>query len=212
MDNKNLKLGDNVILVGQLDDSQGLAKVINFKNNKYQFKVLKYDYDTEGMEDDEHEFGSIGSTFWRDKNNLGDIVKKSFNKNNMNDKKQLDSVFSAVGDSTDVWKTIREYMVSRIKQRYDTIEEMKEDVNDKFKSIMESSQTNYDNWFNNELLKNYALYDIEILGDDAEVVVEDESMNSLDENEMDLEGDDEMNDEMNDEIDLSDDTEEVKGF
>lgn len=112
---------------------------------------------------------------------------------------------SRVDDATDVWKSVREYMLSRTKGRYDTVDEMKDDINEKFKGIMESTQSNYDTWFNNELLPNYKLYDIEILGEDNDVVIEDEDMNSVDEGDMDMEGQDEMNDD----IDLEDDDENM---
>jgi hypothetical protein len=148
-------------------------------------------------------------------NNLerGQIRSKIKNKNNM--KNELDYVAnnfektSKVDDATDVWKAVREYMLSRTKGRYDTVDEMKDDINDKFKKIMESTQGNYDTWFSNELLPNYKLYDIEILGEDSDIVIEDEDMDSMND---DMGGDEMMEDgedEMNDEINLEDDDEDM---
>ena len=89
---------------------------------------------------------------------------------------------SKVEDSTDAWKVLREYMLSRISMRFDTLEEMEDEVNEKFKSIMEQIQGHYDSWFESELKQNYSVYGIEILGKDEDVIVEDEE--ELDESQL----------------------------
>lgn len=124
-------------------------------------------------------------------------------KNKMNKEEGLNAVFAgSVEDSTDVWKSVRQYMLNRIKERYDTTEEMNEDINNKFKSVMQNIQGQFDNWFENEIQANPSVYNIEILGGD-EIV---------NEKAMDLNGDDEEiinENEMNDsEDDINLDEEE----
>jgi len=129
-------------------------------------------------------------------------------KKNKNMKNTLSKVFektSAVQDSTDVWKAVRDYILSRTGDRFNTIEEMTDDVNERYKSVMSQIQQSYDNWFEGELKSNYHVYDIEILGDDSDIVVEDDMSNEVvDENGMGQE------DEMNDDINLEDDTENMQ--
>jgi hypothetical protein len=82
---------------------------------------------------------------------------------------------------------------------------MQDDVNEKFKSVMESIQNQYDGWYNGELLKNPTLYNIEILGDDKDLV--DESNMNLNQDDNDIINENEMNDNT-DELNLD----EEEGF
>jgi len=104
--------------------------------------------------------------------------------NSLSDNQAIGKLFkeSKVEDSTDAWKVLREYMLSRISMRFDTLEEMEDEVNEKFKSIMEQIQGHYDSWFESELKQNYSVYGIEILGKDEDVIVEDEE--ELDESQL----------------------------
>ena len=79
-----------------------------------------------------------------------------------------------INDAIDGWKTVLDYLLSRTTTRYSTLEELKEDVNEKYKNLMQTIQTNYDRWFEGELLKNLDAYNIEILGDDSDIVIEDQ--------------------------------------
>ena len=104
----------------------------------------------------------------------------------------IDEIFkeAKVEDSTDVWKVIREYILSRTSNRYDTLQEMQDNVNEKYKVVMEQIQSNYDRWFDTELLSNYSLYGIEILGKEEDVIIEE--TDQVDE----IEDVDEMSDEI----------------
>lgn len=117
---------------------------------------------------------------------------------------ELNKIFAKVDDSTDVWKVLREYILTRIKNRYDTLDEMQDDVNDKYGEVMTQIQGHYDNWFNAELLKNYALYNIEIMGGDD--IINEHDMDIVDEEGLDDDTIDE-NENPNEDIDLSDDDE-----
>lgn len=79
-----------------------------------------------------------------------------------------------INDAIDGWKTVLDYLLSRTTTRYSTLEELKDDVNEKYKNLMQTIQTNYDRWFEGELLKNLDAYGIEILGSDEDVIVEDQ--------------------------------------
>ena len=59
-------------------------------------------------------------------------------------------------DSVELWTKFLEYMLERAKKRYNTIDEMSEDINRMFKSGMEVIQQNYDRWFEHELKPNMA--------------------------------------------------------
>lgn len=76
-------------------------------------------------------------------------------------------------DSVELWTKFLEYMLERAKKRYNTIDEMSEDINRMFKSGMEVIQQNYDRWFEHELKPNMAMYGIELLGGEDDVVIED---------------------------------------
>lgn len=89
---------------------------------------------------------------------------------------------SKVNDATDVFGLLIDYILERCPKRYSTVEEAKEDVNRKFKNVMEVMQKNYDRWFETELFSNLGTYGIEIIGGD-DVVIEDNNM-GVDENEL----------------------------
>lgn len=95
-------------------------------------------------------------------NNLNNITKQEMNK------------IAKINDAIDGWKTVLDYLLSRTTTRYSTLEELKDDVNEKYKNLMQTIQTNYDRWFEGELLKNLDAYGIEILGSDEDVIVEDQ--------------------------------------
>lgn len=172
--------------LNKLNKKTNMEKINKIKTSLNDFNNVeeKYDAYKQGQED----------TFNR-VDELKELSKKS----------GLDTVFGGVEDSTDVWKAVRQYVLSRIKERYDTKSEMQDDVNEKFKSVMESIQNQYDGWYNGELLKNPTLYNIEILGDENEIV--DESQMNLDENDNDIINENEMNDS-NDDLGLD----EEEGF
>lgn len=88
---------------------------------------------------------------------------------------QINNIFkdAKIDDSADVWTKVREYILSRLTNRYNTVDELKQDANDKFKEVMVQIQDNYDRWFERELLKNTNMYGIEILGGEDIVNEED---------------------------------------
>lgn len=92
-----------------------------------------------------------------------------------------------VNDATDVFRIVLDYLLSRVRERYSTIDEAKEDVNKIYKEVMQVIQQNYDRFFQNELFSNLGTYGIEILGTEDEVIIEDQVMDNsdiVDENEM----------------------------
>lgn len=108
-----------------------------------------------------------------------------------------------INDAIDGWKTVLDYLLSRQKKRYNTLDELKDDINEKYKTLMQTIQDNYDRWFDTELLQNFDSYGIEILGGDAVVeqpdaIEEDDDMSGID-NVNDK--DDDMFDEPNSDID-----------
>jgi len=125
--------------------------------------------------------------------------------NSLSDNQAIGKLFkeAKVDDSTDAWKVLREYMLSRISMRFDTIQEMEDEVNEKFKSIMEQIQGHYDSWFESELKQNFAVYGIEILGGEDEVIVEE------DPDEIDESGLGELKDDQVDKIDEGEDVENM---
>lgn len=105
--------------------------------------------------------------------------------------KSIPNVTSTIKDSTEIWKQTLDYILARIKKRYNTVQEMEEDVNKKYTEAMQVNQTNYDRWFENELKPNVSAYDIEILGDSEDVVIEDGNDPIQEDTTL---GDDNMND------------------
>lgn len=83
----------------------------------------------------------------------------------------MDKKTAKVNDSVELWTRFLEYILERAKKRYNTVEEMTDDVNKMFKSGMEVIQQNYDRWFTHELKPNMASYGIELLGSD-DIVME----------------------------------------
>jgi len=76
-------------------------------------------------------------------------------------------VASKVVDSSDGWKVIRDYILSRMLKRYSTMEDLKNDANKKYEQIMKDVQANYTRFFDNELTQNLDVFGIEILGEDT---------------------------------------------
>ena len=83
----------------------------------------------------------------------------------------LNKKAGSVVDTSEGWKIVRDYIISRLTERYTTMDDLKDDSNKKFKQIMQDIQTNYTRWFDTELLQNLNVYGIEILGEDT--IVED---------------------------------------
>lgn len=76
-------------------------------------------------------------------------------------------VASKVVDSSDGWKVIRDYILSRMLKRYSTMEDLKNDANKKYEQIMKDVQANYTRFFDNELTQSLDVFGIEILGEDT---------------------------------------------
>ena len=147
-------------------DAREAAEYIQQRDNEDWHKG----YYVEVWEQDETGgYGNSGSPIYKSDDTDNQAIGKLFKE-------------SKVEDSTDAWKVLREYMLSRISMRFDTLEEMEDEVNEKFKSIMEQIQGHYDSWFESELKQNYSVYGIEILGKDEDVIVEDEE--ELDESQL----------------------------
>lgn len=109
----------------------------------------------------------------------------------------------AAKDAIDVWRELRDYMLSRIKNRYDTVEDAKQDMNSLYEYAMQTVQENYDRFFEKEIFQNLDTYKIEILGERDEVIEPDEIVEEeepieeekLDEEEKDMFADEEVSDE-----------------
>ena len=102
-------------------------------------------------------------------------------------------IIAKINDSSELWTKVMEYIISRLSLRYDTMDELKDDANTRYKEAMIEIQANYTRWFKNELIKNPSLYGVEILGgekfindlDDTDVINEknkkgDENIKDLD--------------------------------
>lgn len=94
----------------------------------------------------------------------------------------------AAKDAIDVWKEVRDYITSRLKQRYQTIDEAKEDMNTLYESCMTVLQENYDRFFDKEVFQHLDTYNIEIVGPETdEIISEDELVDEkepVEENDM----------------------------
>ena len=82
-----------------------------------------------------------------------------------------------INDSVELWSKVLDYIISRLSLRYDTMNELKDDANSRYKEAMVEIQQNYTRWFKNELIENPSLYGIEILGGE-------EFINDLDDNDI----------------------------
>lgn len=91
-------------------------------------------------------------------------------------------IVSKTNDSVELWTKFLEYLLERLAKRYNTVEELADDVNQKFKDGMEVIQQNYDRWFKYELKPNMNVYGIELLGDNEDIVIE-ESPEGVNEDE-----------------------------
>ncbi len=107
----------------------------------------------------------------------------------------------AAKDAIDVWKETRDYVLSRMKNRYNTIDEAKEEMNTLFEYAMQVQQENYDRFFEKEIFEHLDTYNIEILGDtdkiieEDEIVEEDAMVDELPEDQNDMFADEEVSDE-----------------